>query len=121
MKGLFKLALFLLIVGGIAYFTCPDEQAHKDALKAAIEKNIGKELGLNEDKSNDVLGILGGISQLGSNISEWYLDSELQVENHYVYSVGRLTHGGETDIVSVGVFGHVFTGDDEIVKKLSGE
>lgn len=119
MKGLFRLALLLLVIGGVAYFTCPDEEAHKEALKAVINKNLDKELGLDEDRSNDFLGILGGISDLGTNISEWYIDSELQVENHYVYSVGMLTHGGETDMVSIGVFGHVFTGDDEIVKKLT--
>lgn len=119
MKKFFSFLIVVLIIGGVAVITCPDKQAHKDAIMAVVNESIDEELGVNDATSEDVLGLLGGISTIGSHVSEWFLDSNLTVENHFVYSEGILKHGKESDTVSIGVFGHVFTGGKEGVKKMA--
>lgn len=121
MKKFFRFLLFLLIIGGVAVITCPDKQAHKDAIMNLINETISEDLGANEEENTDALGLISGIASIGTHVSGWFLDSALSVENHFVFSLGRIKHGNENDIVSVGVFGHVFAWKKEDVKKwLSG-
>lgn len=117
MKKLFRFLLVLLIIGGVAVLTCPDKQGHKDAIMNLVNETISEELGANNERNADAMGLISGIASIGSHVSGWVLDSNLTVENHFVFSLGRIKHGNEDDIVSVGVFGHVFTGKKEDVKK----
>jgi len=57
-------------------------------------------------------GMMPGFAVLGSvlasNLSNIYLDSQLEVKNYFVLSVGEVSFKGKTYPVSVGVFNHVF-------------
>lgn len=113
MKKLFKILLVVLIIGGVAVISCPDKQAHKDAITSVINEAVQDELGVNPEE--DSLGILKGLANIGAGI---YLDSKFDVKNYFLFSVGTILHGAENDVVSLGVFGHVFTFDKEDVKEM---
>ena len=114
-----KFLIFLLVVlgiGAVAVVTCPDKEAHKDAILNVVKEALADEV--NTGSENDLSGILAGI---GSSVSGWIIDKGLTVENHFVYSVGKFANGDEPKTVSVGVFGHIFTFSKEDLKKeLSG-
>lgn len=118
MKKIITVLIVLLVIGGIAVITCPDKQDHKDAIMAVVNETIGDELGASDQEDEDFLGILGGLASIGTHVSGWYLDSNLTVKNYFVFSTGVLKYGQESEVVSVGVFGHVFTGDKEDVKRI---
>lgn len=113
MKKFFKALVVILIIGGVAVISCPDKQAHKDAITTVINEAVHDELGINAE--DDSLGILSGLANIGAGI---YLDTKFDVKNYFLFSVGTILHGAENDVVSLGVFGHVFTFDKEDVKQL---
>jgi hypothetical protein len=51
-----------------------------------------------------------------SGISEFIIDRKLSVENYFLFSIGKFTFDGETNIVSFGILNHVFTGLNEDIK-----
>ena len=102
-----KFLIFLLVligIGAVAVVTCPDKEAHKDAIQSVVKEKIDEEL--NAGSGSELGGILSG---LGSSVSGWLIEQGLTVENHFVYSVGKFNTGKEVRTVSVGVFGHIFT------------
>ena len=103
MKAFTKL-LIVAAIGAAAYFTCPDRQAHSDAIKAAIEKSIANEI--NPDGSSTWLSEKA--SKLGSSVAGWVFDKSLVVKNYYVLSLGEIDRGDGPETVSIGAFGHVF-------------
>lgn len=113
MKKSFGFLLALLILGGVAVISCPDKEAHKDAITKVVNEAVQEELGVKED--DDSLGILKGLANIGAGI---YLDNKFSVDNYFVCSVGRILHGAENDVVSFGIFGHVFTFGKEDVKEM---
>ena len=110
--------IVLIAIALIAVVTCPDKQDHKDAILSVVNETIGDELGASDQENEDIIGILGGLASIGTHVSGWYLDSNLTVKNYFVFSTGVLKYGQESEVVSVGVFGHVFTGDKEDVKRI---
>ena len=115
MKKFLIFLLVLLGIGAVAVVTCPDKEAHKEAIKNVVKETIRDEIGA---YSENVLS--GVFSSLGSSVSGWLLDNSLSVENHFVYSVGKFTGGKEPQTVSVGAFGHVFTISKEDLKREFG-
>ena len=118
MKKVIITILVLLAVGAVAVVTCPDKQAHEDAIQNVLNEKINEELNVSADDSG--LGALG--AKLGSSLSGWLLDKSLNVENHFVYNVGKVDLGKGPQQVSLGVFGHVFTiSKDDIDKALTNK
>lgn len=113
MKKFFKILLVVLIIGGVAVISCPDTDDHKEAIINVINEAVQDELGVNQE--NDTLGILKGLANIGAGI---YLDNKFSVQNYFLFSVGRILHGADNDVVSLGIFGHVFTFDKEDVKEM---
>ena len=44
-KFLITLSILLIALAGIAVVTCPDRQAHKDAIMSVVNEKIGDERG----------------------------------------------------------------------------
>ena len=115
MKKLLITLLILLGVGAVAVITCPDRQDHKDAIVKVIGDSISDEL---QGSNSDSQGISEIVGSIGSSVAGYLLDNRLTVKNYFVFSVGELKDFyGEEQRVSVGVFGHVFTGGKEEIKK----
>jgi len=114
MKKLLSTLLVLVALGAIAAFTCPDKQAHKDALLSVVNESI------NDTLEQDNLEGLGSIvGSLGSGVASMYLDNRLVVKDRFLCSVGELQNlSGEVKQVSFGIFGHVFPTNKEEIKKM---
>ena len=112
-------AIVAVALLGIAVVTCPDKQAHKDAILAVINEKLNENIQKNSKDGDEGLAVLG--ASLGTSISGWILDSGLTVDNKFVYSVGKFNTGKEIKKVSLGVFGHVFTFSKEDVDKILKE
>ena len=120
MKKVFIAIVVLLAVAGIAVLTCPDKAAHKEAIMSVINEKINESVG--KDTAEGDEGIAVFASSLGSGIIGYVLDNRLSVNNHFVFSTGEIRHlDGETERLSIGVFGHIFTfSKEDLDKALEG-
>ena len=92
--------------------TCPDEEAHqarvKREVKTAVSNEMEKVLGKN-------ISFYASIAtNLATNLA---VDNMVRVSNYGLVSVGTLDWGDETHLVSVGVFGHVFSVGHEFLEE----
>ncbi len=117
MKVILYVLLIILVLGGICVVTCPDQEAHSEALKGLVNKVITKELS-GEDEDADL--VMFG-SMIGTGIGGFVIDNILNVENYFICSIGTITYDGETQIVSIGLLNHVFTVDDEKALQMAEE
>lgn len=115
MKKLLLFILILVAVAGVCVVTCPDKEAHSEALKDLVNTALTEELA--EGVSENDAGFVAFGSMLGTGLAGIVLDNTLKVENHFVCSVGTITYDGKTKIVSFGILNHVFTADKEDFKQ----
>lgn len=116
MKAVLYTLLALLILGGICVATCPDREAHSEALKDLVNQVITTELSGEEDAGLVMFG-----SMIGTGLGGLVIDNMLNVEDYLVCSIGTVTYDGETQVVSVGLLNHVFTIDEEKAAQIAGE
>ena len=116
MKKILIAILAVLIVGAAAaVLTCPDKQAHKDAIMAVVNEKINEELKTDDD---DWQGLSAVFGSLGSGIASGIVDNRLVVKNHFLWSTGEFQNfDGEYNQISVGLFGHIFTFNKEDMDK----
>ena len=95
----------LLIVAVICLVTCPDKDAHTEALTNMANDVIQKEVANTAD--GEGWAMLG--SALGAGIANIAISTTLTVDNYFLFSVGRISWMGEEETVSVGILNHVFT------------
>lgn len=117
MKGFLYTLLIVFALSLVCIVTCPDKDAHSDALmklfNVAWQTELA-EVGINE---NEGLAFFG--SALGSGIAEYVIEKQLIVDNYFVCSIGRFIYEGEENIVSVGVLNHIFTkSEEELLREL---
>jgi hypothetical protein len=114
-----KKILLLIIIIGIALvgvITCPQKDAHTDALMKLVNVALDSELSKHADTEEEMgLAMFGSI--IGSGIAEFVIDKKLLVDNYFVCSIGRIVFDGEEKIVSVGCFNHVFTMPEDKLKE----
>ena len=105
----------LLVLLVAAVVTCPNKQAHKEAMMAAINEKIDEELKTDDEDMQGLSVLFGAI---GSGIAGRIVDNRLVVNNHFLWSTGKIRDfDGNYRMASVGVFGHVFTFDKEDIDK----
>lgn len=110
------IAIFtVLILGAVAVVTCPDKQAHKDAIMAVVNEKINEDLKTNNAEYQGLSALFGSI---GSGIASGIVDNRLVVKNHFLWSTGEFQNlDGEYNRLSVGVFGQIFTFHKEDLDK----
>lgn len=105
----------VLIAGAAAVVTCPDKQAHKDAIMDIVNQKINEELHTDDQEYQGLSALFGS---LGSGIASRIVDNRLIVKNHFLWSTGEFQDlDGNYNQVSVGVFGHIFTFNKEDLDK----
>ena len=110
MKKLLTLIIVVLL-GAIMTQTVPDKKAHKAAMMVAIKEYVAEET---EHRIGD--NILGDISKAIINGSaKLVLGSKLKVHNYYLFNTTTVRIDGKDQLMSVGVLGHVFTFDKEML------
>ena len=102
----------LVIIGLLAamVLTCPKKEQHVNVLNEKFSYILSDTV-----DSNDDFKVLGAM--LGSAISKQVLNMYLIVDDHILFSVGRLEYKGENNLLSVGAFGHIFTISNKELKR----
>ena len=114
----FLFFLFVVVVlGAVAAFTCPDKQAHKDALLSVVNESINDRL-----QKENLEGLGAIVGSIGSGVAGAYFDNRLVVKDHFLYSVGEIQNlSGDVKDVSFGIFGHVFPLNREELREAVGK
>jgi hypothetical protein len=109
MKKLIGLAIFIgLIV--FLYSSCPDKDDHTEALSDSVTEIISSQVpGMDAKTLSSIEGM--------DDILKWVGNNMVDVDNYFVFSLGKMDLGGEEQVVSLGIGGHVFTFNDKIVKE----
>ena len=116
MKNLLTFILILVFISGFCVISCPDKEAHSEAIMENVNNLIDGELTKEvTDETEKALVILA--SSLVSGISNLVIDSRLSVDNYFLFSIGKVTFDGESNIVSIGLLNHVFTDINDNIKK----
>lgn len=106
----------LLIVAMV--LTCPKPDEHKEEVSKMLTEVVTGELGSHSINGYNIIsGAL--IPFVVKNI----LETQLSVDNYFLFSVGNICNlEGEKKIISVGMFGHVFTfGKEKLREVLSND
>ncbi|MBR5685432.1 MAG: DUF4339 domain-containing protein [Muribaculaceae bacterium] len=119
--------LILAVLFGTMVFTCPDRKAHEEAIQQVTNKWVDNKVQENLSAItgnegiggivNDILGKL--VAELSDKGTDLAISKYLDVKNYMVCSVGTISVGeAKNKMVSLGLFGHVFTFDEEDLEKL---
>ena len=116
-------ALVLAILFATMVFTCPDRQDHEAAIQEVTKAWVGDKVDENLGSITGVGGVFGdlinkALKQLTGFGTDKVISKYLDVKNYVVCSVGRMSIGNnEEKMVSLGLFGHVFTFGKEDIEK----
>lgn len=120
-KGWLIFLIILLAIAGIALITCPREDAHKSALTNVVSSTVSEEMNGKDSTASEDDAIDKAFRQISDSWSKEVVkaavDNLIHVDNHLVYSVGKVRFAGKEHTVSVGAFGHVFTIDKDDLRK----
>lgn len=112
MKKLLTVVIVLLVAVLMA-LTVPDKQAHKEAMMKAVEEYVAEEA---ESRFGDNV-----LTNLGKNVAvktiELALNSKLELHNYLLWNTTSVHLKGKDQLLSVGMFGHVFTFDKEMLRE----
>lgn len=102
--------LSLIVVMAV---TCPDKKKHSEAV-SELASVILNDAASGDDSGFAILGAMIGNKLIGA-----FIDNNLYVDNYILFNVGKLEYNGESNVVSVGAFNHVFTQSrDQLRKKV---
>ena len=116
-------ALILAILFGTMVFTCPGRADHEAAIQEVTKAWVGDKVDENLGSITGVGGVFGdlinkALKELTGFGTDKVISKYLDVQNYLVCSVGRMSIGeGEQKMVSLGLFGHVFTFGKEDIEK----
>lgn len=111
-----KKLIAIVIIAGLAFLmseTVPDKKAHKLAMMKAIKEYV------DEEATN--IGIAdNGITRIGKNLVtktiEEILAKKMVVTNYYLFNTTHIEREEKNQLLSVGLLGHVFTFDKEMLR-----
>lgn len=116
-------ALILAILFATMVFTCPDRQKHEEAIQEVTKAWVGDKVDENMGNITGMGGVFGdlinkALKELTGFGTDKVISSYLDVTNYLVCSVGHMSIGNnEEKMVSLGLFGHVFTFGKEDIEK----
>ena len=112
-----KFLIFLGIIAVVAVAlmaTTPDRQQHVDTIKSVMTGAVNAEL-----RENNIDGPLRSIASAAATMAvDKYLSTNFLVRDHRFYSLGFIDYNNEFQMVSVGVFNHVYTLDEEQAREM---
>ena len=112
-----KFLIFLGIIAIIAVAlmaTTPDRQQHVDTIKSIMAGAVNAEL-----RENNIDGPLASIASVAATTAvNTYLNTSFVVRDHRFYSLGFIDYNNEFQMVSVGIFNHVYTLDEDQAREM---
>ncbi len=111
MKAFFSILLIIVILSATCVVTCPEKEAHTEALMEVLTDVVEEKMG--DEMNENALSMVVSSAALG--IGKMVVKNTMDVDNYFLFSVGKV---GENTI-SVGVMNHVFTiSKEELLKKM---
>ena len=111
-----KKLLFLVVVLLVAVLMTqmrPSKAEHKAAMMKAVKELVDEEAENKGLKDN-------GLTRFGKNVVnkaiEVALGSKLRLDDYYLFNTTHVRLKGEDKLLSVGMFGHVFTFDKKMLR-----
>ena len=115
--------LILAILFATMVFTCPDRADHEAAIQEVTKAWVGDKVDENLGSITGIGGVFGdlinkALKELTGVGTDKVISKFLDVKNYMVCSVGRMSiSADEEKMVSLGIFGHVFTFGKEDIEK----
>lgn len=107
------IAVIVLLVAVLMTLTVPDKQAHKEAMMKAVDEYVSEEA---ENRFGDNV-----LTNIGKNVAvktiELALNSKLEVHNYLLWNTTSVHLKDKDQLLSVGMFGHVFTFDKDMLRE----
>ena len=112
MKKLLSIIIILLI-GIIMVLTRPSKEEHREAMLKVVKEYV-------DEETSRAIGI-NLFGRVGSDIlvrtMGVLLDTQLKENNYYFFNTTSVYFKGKEQMLSVGLFGHVFTFDKEMLRE----
>ena len=112
-----KFLIFLGIIAIIALalmVTTPDRQQHVDTIKSVMTGAVNAEL-----RENNIDGPIASIASVAATTAvDRYLNTSFIVRDHRFYSLGFIDYNNEFQMVSVGIFNHVYTLNEDQAREM---
>lgn len=103
MKTKLFIFILLLITLAIAFFTNPDKEVHKEAIIVRSNQVIEEAIAERNDMVSSVAWQLTGKQFLSE-----FIDSNVTIEDYYLFSIQKVSWDGKSYPMGVGAFGKVY-------------
>lgn len=117
---LLVLLLSFVVLIATMIITCPKAEQHKEVLSTVITATVNDAV----NESDNITGnaYLDNAFKAVSNafagkVIQAAVDELVSVDNYVVCSLGKVRYEGKAHVVSVGVFGHIFTVDEDDLRE----
>ena len=105
--------IIVLLAAVLMTQTLPDKKAHKAAMMEAVKDYVDEEA---KNRLGD--NILADLSKVFANNSiKAVLGVKLKLHNYYLFNTTSMHIDGKDQLMSVGLLGHVFTFDKEMLRE----
>ena len=113
---LIGILLTLVILVAVMVVTCPKTEQHKEVLSTVITTTVNNAVNDNDNLTGNTFidNAFKTVSNaFAGKVIETAVDNLVTVDNYVVCSLGKVHYEGKDHIVSLGVFGHIFTVDED--------
>ncbi|MEZ4853759.1 DUF4359 domain-containing protein [Flavobacterium sp.] len=93
----------------IALFTNPTIEDYKQKIKETFTTYSKKSIP-NDTKTEENTSILGNF--LGKSLINAIVENAITVDNYFIFSLARIAHNGEENLIAYGFFGTIFLIDN---------
>ena len=112
------IGILLTIVALVAVMivTCPKTEQHKEVLSTVITTTVNDAVNDNDNITGNTFidNAFKTVSNaFAGKVIETAVDNLVTVDNYVVCSLGKVHYDGKDHIVSLGIFGHIFTVDED--------
>ena len=113
---LIGILLTLVVLVAVMVVTCPKTEQHKEVLSTVITNTVNDAVNDNDNLTGNTFidNAFKTVSNaFAGKVIETAVDNLVTVDNYVVCSLGKVHYEGKDHIVSLGVFGHIFTVDED--------
>lgn len=116
------IGILLTIVALVAVMivTCPKTEQHKEVLSTVITTTVNDAVNDNDNITGNTFidNAFRTVSNaFAGKVIETAVDNLVTVDNYVVCSLGKVHYDGKDHIVSLGIFGHIFTVDEDDLRE----
>ena len=113
---LIGILLTLVVLVAVMVVTCPKTEQHKEVLSTVITTTVNDAVNDNDNLTGNTFidNAFKTVSNaFAGKVIETAVDNLVTVDNYVVCSLGKVHYEGKDHIVSLGIFGHIFTVDED--------